>query len=293
MDRFYNTTEAEGLLNAVEAPQLRDSLTGLTRYVDERRKYINRNDGKEPFHKFLHQIPGQYLGYSFGIAPLIADIVKVAKAARNLKSEMQKAVDDYDKPIVATAQCAGTVSISPTYTKSGYHMNGQTGWWNPIVNPIKLVRTVGVKGRRPPTLKSDQAKKLDYVLERFVASGPVSLAWELVPFSFVLDWFVDLSNVIGAVDNVLKGRPRDIYDSWWSEKIQFDVDIVHKDNRPGWISRTHDGVTVADNNISYYHRQYLDPVITIGASNRFGKKQATLSAALLYQQVAKLVDTYK
>jgi hypothetical protein len=203
---------------------------------------------------------------------------------------MQRYVDDYDKPITATAQCTGVISMNPLWTKSGYNTNGTNGWWNPVIRTTSCVRTVGVKGYRPRSASSDSAKKLDYLLERFVASGPVSLAWELVPFSFVLDWFVDLSAVIGAVDNFLKGSPKGIYDCWWSEKSVFTCDIVHKDKRmPNhWVSRTHDGVTIADNDISYYRRFYLNPVTTIGLSSRFGKKQAAYSAALLYQLVANL-----
>jgi hypothetical protein len=295
MSKFYNTTVAEGLLNAIEAPQFRDSLAGLSRYARERRKYIQRHDGEEPFGKFLHQIPGAYLGYAFGVAPLIADMVTITKAAKTLKSDMQQAIDDYKKPITATAQSRGLVSIKSTFSGAGYNTNGSNGWWTPKIVSQSAIRTVGVKGHRAPTGKSDQAKKLDYLLDRFVASGPVSIAWELVPFSFVIDWFVDLSAVIGAVDNFLMGSPRNIEDCWWSEKFVFDVDVIHRDmRRPSyWVSRTHDGATVADGHIEYYHRYYLDPVITIGASNRFGKKQATLSAALLYQQVANLVKAFK
>jgi hypothetical protein len=104
---------------------------------------------------------------------------------------------------------------------------------------------------------------------------------------------VDLSAVIGAVDNFLMGSPRDIQDCWVSEKITAVCDIIYKDVRANnWVSRD-DGISVGEHSVSYYHREYLDPAITVGASNRFGKKQATLSAALLYQQVANLVKTWK
>jgi hypothetical protein len=126
------------------------------------------------------------------------------------------------------------------------------------------------------------------MLGRFVSSGPASYVWERIPYSFVVDWFVDLSSVIGALDEALTGSSRKFTDGWISEKIVANVDISFQDTRPThWVDQI-GGTTVAEDDINVYLRDYMDPnQITIGPSGNFGKKQASYLAALLYQLVAK------
>lgn len=168
---------------------------------------------------------------------------------------------------------------------SGYG-SAPGGFWHPTITG-EAYRLIGVRGRRNVEYNSDAFKKLHYVISRFVTTGPASYAWERIPFSFVVDWFVDLSSIVSALDNALTGFTQSFEDGWVSEKYVCTVGVTKHGNPAGWTT-TLDGQQTANNVLTYYHRQYLQPTITVGWRDGFGKKQASYSAALLHQMVANL-----
>lgn len=145
---------------------------------------------------------------------------------------------------------------------------------------------VGVRGHRNIDYNLDAFKKLQYLINRFGSSGPASFVWERIPFSFVVDWFVDLSSIVGALDNALTGFNQRLDDGWCSEKWSALVPVF-KHKYVNWTSDK-DGQQTALYEMSYYHREYLEPRITWGLRDRFGKKQASYLAAVLHQLVANL-----
>jgi hypothetical protein len=283
--KFASTNETDNLLNLVESSQLIDGTGGFIEWVLPRK-------GKKPkLGKDLLGASNQYLYWSFGVAPLISDMKKIDAGIRKFKRDMDNYIRNYRKPFTITASCSGSLSIANTTGMSGYSpisTASDGSWWHVGILPMGPVkRTVGIRGRRNVDYNSDAWKKLDYVISRYVATGPASFAWEKIPWSFVVDWFVDLTSIVDALDNAFTGFNKSIEDCWLSEKWEVLVP-VYKHQEGGWFS-SQDGQQTALNEISYYHREYLNPSITLGLRDRFGKKQASYLAALLHQQVAKLI----
>jgi hypothetical protein len=129
---------------------------------------------------------------------------------------------------------------------------------------------------------------LDYLMTRLGSAGPVSLGWELIPFSFVLDWFVDLRSICDNLDNLLTGYRKNITGVCISESFEY---TAVSELRSSMSSYAPDNprLLLASTDISYYRR---DPVLNynkVGLSGRFGKRQLGLSAALLNQKIANRI----
>jgi len=273
MHKFHKANEVDTLLNLVESPQLVSSGYRLLDLLKRR--------------KFALAGSSSFLAWSFGLAPLIADIQKVNAAVANIKRDMDNYIRTSKSHYRISQVCIG--SLSPNITATGYGINSSVGgsWWHVGVFPMtQPTLRVGVAGRRNVEYNSDDFKRLDYVIKRFIATGPASLAWEKIPFSFVVDWFINLSGLIDALDNSLTGFSRHIEAIWMSEKYVVLVP-VYKHKYGGWTSDS-DGKQTALNELSYYHREALSPDPSIAMSGRFGKKQASITAALLHQIVAGL-----
>jgi len=285
MHKFHAFNEVDTLLNVIESPQLVSSARSLVNLMKQHAVRTRTGRRKNALPSLASS---GFLAWSFGLAPLISDINKINQSLRTIKSEMDRYVREGNREYTTNAAVNGTFSANISATGYSSNPNANNGsWWHVGFYPTTLPRLlVGVKGRRNVEYNSDAFKRLDYVIRRFIATGPASLAWEKIPFSFVADWFVNLSGVVDALDNALTGNSRTINSIWMSEKWNVIVP-VYKHKQVSWTSDS-DGKQTAHNELSYYHREAVSPDLSISLSGRFGKKQVALTAALLHQLVANL-----
>ncbi|DAD49919.1 TPA_asm: maturation protein, partial [ssRNA phage ESO001] len=304
MHAFLNRNQVDNLLNAVESHQVVSSVTQLGELVRRMRKggsasALQMMSGSGKFRNVIERldrikaldISNLYLMWQFGFAPLISDMRKITKAVKTLKVDIDRAIATQDKPYTTVARTYGEVVIKTTgpYAPPGYSPDPNpldgTIWHSRNYYLKRPYRLVGVRGKNSSTYNSDVFKTLKYLIDRFVSAGPASLVWERIPYSFVIDWFVNLSGVIDYLDNLITGS-KDINDVWTTEGYHAILSVI-KHKHPSWTSDSDSQVT-AQNELKYYHRQPLDNSFAIVPSGRFGKKQALLSAALLHQLVATL-----
>lgn len=124
----------------------------------------------------LKNFGNKFLAFHFGWAPLLGDIHDALEALTNPIIPHTK--------VSAKASAFGSDPIiggSPlgTWMSSGYRS------WETTVRCGLLI-----KGIRDP---------LTFTLEQYGLNNPLALAWESVPYSFVVDWFV---NVGSYLDNL-------------------------------------------------------------------------------------------
>lgn len=293
MHRFFDTNQVDSLLNIIESPQLLGSLRQLASIARQVRSGGKSDSilkiGAGITGKKARNISSLYLAWQFGFAPLISDMKKVMLAVQTIKSDLNRAASNAGKPYVITAREVGRI-LDPTGMPASFspnHAPNNSTWWHHRYDIIKPpVRLVGCKGVRTIPYHSDAFRKLDYLMGRFLSPGPVSLIWERIPFSFVVDWFVDLSGILDSLNNALTGDTKRIKDLWWSESWALNVCAI-KHPTSVWASDA-DGKVTCTTFLSYYHREALQASIMPVWSGRFGKKQALLSVALLHQIVASL-----
>lgn len=300
---FYQTNKVDSLLNMIEFRQLSQSLTtakswmaqfeGLYHTVPSLRRRL----GKRWISRSMRDLNSLFLGYSFGVAPLLSDVRRIDRELLQAPGVIDR-LGKRRRRIVSTARAQGQCSVSLSDI-SGYASTPPTtpdgSWWHSDVTS-DVYKIVGVGGTDSLQFESEGFQILHNALSRYGATGPASLAWELVPFSFVLDWFIDVSPVIDAMDQALTGQTKTIDTKWVTEK--FDVKIRYFKHRCRALSTSsqitlhdwpQDGTQIGYSNIVKYHRQRLPLSPTVTGSGRFGKKQGVLAGSLLYQKVANLL----
>lgn len=311
---FYKLNEVDSLLNTIESPQLvtyarslyglvqtglktianpRKVLQGIANNSSASSRSLRAHVGRVARNS-IRTATGIHLGYAFGVAPLVSDMRKLSKATLKYKERLKKATATAGTEVSVHRFVQGNVSdvlhpdtVSGLYP--GYYGSVQdtgSSWWHAHVSG-SAIRTCTVKGRRTVRYTQDVFSRLDNLIYRFGVTGPASFAWERIPFSFVLDWFVDLSVVLGVVDNALTGSTKNITGACISEKLDVDVDVIHHRVSPTFFS-IYDGKLTARVRLSSYTRKPTSADIQIGLSGRFGKKQAFLTGSLIGQMAANL-----
>jgi hypothetical protein len=146
-------------------------------------------------NSILKESSDKYLGYSFGVKPLIGDIKAIYDIVNNLHSRIQKwneAIGNspiYNTHVVVEKQ---TIDISGSYDSlpSGWFINNLSG-------------KVDVTIRGHAYFKPDYIPPLDEAKIFLSLSGlgnPLSIIWEAIPYSFLVDWVVNVGDMIEAFE---------------------------------------------------------------------------------------------
>jgi hypothetical protein len=299
MDAFYNANEVDSLLNAVEAPQLVTGiqplfklLSGFKNVGNLTRRQIQSKLKTAP-KKGLGFISNGYLYYSFGVAPLISDMKKIGHSVSSFRRKLDAVIQNAGQKISVHRSVVGSIDgISrdgnnnwPLLYKSGPGVNGS--WDAQVITLKPPTMTCTIQGFRENKYHSKAFQTLDYLASRFGSIGPASFLWERIPFSFVVDWFLDLSGVINQIDNTLTGNSKKITGGSLSQAWKVLLPIYKRQYSPTELS-DNDNSQIATVELSAYYRKAIQPTVSVGLSGRFGKKQISLSAALLGQMAANL-----
>jgi hypothetical protein len=264
--------EVNSLLNVIEAPQLPGSLKQLAS------TFQTRN-----VQSALSIISKGFLTYSFGLAPLLSDIGKLARYAKSVKTDLRKAAQEAGQRQEIRVTATGSIPANRL------NLNGTDGGVAYLESGGKSERTVTVAGIRSHEYKSSHFQVLDRLLGKVGAGGPASFVWERIPFSFVVDWFLNTKLLFASLDNLLTGNIKRVDGVCITTKGDYSCAMIDQSTSsgiPGY--NEYFGSAVASRSGSLYHRKVLRGPLPIKVTVRkggFGKKQAALSAALLYEKI--------
>lgn len=151
--------------------------------------------------KMPSNIQSAYLQNSFGVQPTIASIKDTAGGIAHRWNELA---------MLKTVKCtykfpSETVNVNstPTYTNSCFGKTGGTCRKNGFTG--KKTRIIEAEAKLevlysvvPPPEIIGFLSVIDKFLERVNALGDLSTLWELVPFSWMIDWFVPMGTRVKA-----------------------------------------------------------------------------------------------
>lgn len=304
---FYSANETDNLLNAIESPQLLSLLKSIKLLLNKKeftdafiKSLFTKKEARKRFAgKFLTpkallkrsgNVSGLYLAYSFGVAPLITDLKKLQKSIETIKSQLASARSSAGKLVSIHRSDTGKLLLRRLSddSEAGTGVVYDKIYYQLIMNTCR--RVVTVRGTRTQKFSSASLANLDYLMTKFVATGPASLAWELIPFSFVLDWFVDIRNITDRLDNLLTGANKQIVDVCISRKTDYNIaGTLHLGYDPAVVVIADENNLLYKDKVTHYTRSPVFDFNQVGYSGRFGKKQASYLAALIHQSVANLV----
>lgn len=315
-DFYAGSNETQGFENIIESPRLISSMETLARTLESGsiRKavkdalFVKKKGIFTPLSKLSKKAQiavlkaqgrtlkrvagvtsGLYLAYSFGVAPLVSDMVKVSNSIDGLRGQLDAARSSSGKIVSVHRDVTGALRYQNTSGGSegvSYKtLGGQLEWKLTLTTPPR--RVVTVRGYRSQKYNTKVFSSLDYMMRRFGAAGPATLLKEFIPWSFVAEWFLDLRNITDRLDNLLTGATRRIIDVGISEKYGYynTAELTSSSS----YTMLNSGGLLYQGNVSHYHRNPVTSYNTVGLSGRFGKKQATLLGALIHQKMANLI----
>jgi hypothetical protein len=263
--------KADMLLNLIEANQIWPSIKSITLSLPKlAANWYN-------LRKVLKTASDGYLAWKFGISPLLSDMMAVHRHLPKIRQDMDRHVKQAPIRASRVAELAARHQPSPQYSNVDYAGNVIKA---PTVRYV-LVAKPSVKYTIPAM------QSIDYFMSRF-ATSPASLAWELVPFSFVVDWFVDLRGVLRKIDDAVGFSPFTIksftrsfsyhLESSWQARF-------YSPCNPAAVIQVYPRGTVE---FKHYDRSLVSaPGFLPSWKPRFGKSQAAISAALISQMLSK------
>jgi hypothetical protein len=274
--------KADVLLNVLEAnqiwPSLRTLATSLPNMAQNWRKLTRR--------RLISTASANFLSWKFGIAPIIGDLTNIVKFAPDIKRQFdvfqRNGNKTYSQMIMGTA----SYSRGPeNQVANGKNYLEHTFQGIPLMTPT--VRYVLVVKPNVPRYLSDSISRLDFLMRRFTTS-PAQLAWERIPFSFVADWFVDIRNVLGKIDDSIGVSPFEVVSFTKSTKWHLRTEQFSTLRTVCATQQTLDNIRLCSVEDKHYERSVLSPGFMPEWKPRYGKSQAGITAALIGQQLSRL-----
>lgn len=129
--------------------------------------------------KIVGSVASAWLAYQYGWKPLLSDIHGFAEwTSRHFRERTFRATGHVRRPYVDIRPYSGYENVS--VTSIGFH---DEAWLYSITCEV-----------------SDQEA---FDLDRLTSMDPKRITWELLPLSFVLDWFVDIGGYLGLQEAAL------------------------------------------------------------------------------------------
>lgn len=161
-------------VDAFQARQTMGMLNAVNRVEDLARQVARRSRGKTKL------IGSLWLELQYGWKPLLSDIY-----------------DTYDE------QFRYILNNLSTYVGKGSIRESRLGSLTPIYAPFPVNARVNQELKFTTKISVTVAEDKTFNLARYASLNPISIGWELVPYSFVVDWFYDVGSFVRGVETAL------------------------------------------------------------------------------------------
>lgn len=153
----------------------------------------------------LHSVGDEYLNVVFGILPTIGDLQKIAKASKNYDDFQRGWAEKAAKGKIAR-RAVSLAKVESTNTTTpgprgpyGYHgyganMAAGTGWTTTTIHNEAWFS--GAYRVEPPSPTESQFQKLRELTYDFGLVPDITTAWQLTPWSWLLDWVVNFDDFL-------------------------------------------------------------------------------------------------
>jgi len=271
--------KADILLNAIEAHQVVPSIESLADSLPLMKKNWKR------IRTVLGKASGGYLAWKFGISPILSDMENIYKFLPKMANDLGKHARAV--PIRISKKFLHDFSFDKT-SLFDYASNGVAGRERYLQGLIEIAPTTRFVLVVKPNVSysSPVFTALDYAMRRF-ATSPASLAWEKVPFSFVVDWLVDVRGVLNKIDSTIGVTPYEIVSFTKSHNYVLNSEMFMRLKDASTNLVIHDK-KVASVVYKHYERSLVSQSTSVVWKPRVGKSQVGIAAALLTQALTKL-----
>lgn len=204
--------EIDLVTNIIELPSLKSLCSSLATRL---------KNAKVAFPK-LKTLAGDHLAYSFGIKPLITDV----KALVNTVSYMKDHIAWLRRNQGKIVPVRYNVDLSDDYKPSDFQVsNNSTYHTECIYRQFQATLSCHALVTYEVSAIRDAELQLRALARRFGVDNPLAIIWENVPFSFMLDWVVDIGGFLGALAPKIS-IPTKYLDCGHSVKTVIERDVI-------------------------------------------------------------------
>lgn len=270
--------KSDVVLNIIEANQIWPSLKSLITCIPEMAYHWGRA------RKVVRTASGAFLAWKFGMSPFLQDMSSLWKYIPRMRDDLKRHNDGIKSRFSAVRRYSANLDSTPVVwsTTNGYANHLLT--YQARVTKSPSIRYVLVV---EPNLKYSSSifNGADKLMSS-LGTGPASLAWEKVPWSFVADWFVDLRGWLRMLDDAIVAPPYKVIAFTRSNSYKLSTDVFESRHSPCSGASFYNSKG-SETEYSHYERS----IVPLGYSaptwsGRFGKNQAAIMAALIAQKLS-------
>lgn len=145
-------------------------------------------------------ISGDYLAWSFGWEPLFADLASIFNIMFMVNDRLDHLKRTFGK----------SVKAGYSQVLEDFRGEEECGWGTHVPSPVNFanVRSLCVRRKRVFRVTARVKNNLDFLddfqgqlrgyLGALGFTNPLKVVWNALPFSFIVDWFLDVSNFLSA-----------------------------------------------------------------------------------------------
>lgn len=156
-----------------------------------------RRTAKQIFKKrsardFRKDLSSDYLGWNFGIKPLIHDLRTLTRLLKGVDQRIQWHKDNSGKPVRVHFQA----DVTPADAITSVPSPAATSWsFHNHVNEMKMTYRASALVIFDFPQRSLLEDRVRYLGDVMGFTRPLSVLWEATPYSFVVDWVYDVSDL--------------------------------------------------------------------------------------------------
>jgi hypothetical protein len=159
----------------------------------------------------LSAVGGEYLNYQFGIAPTVSDAASVIDLTKRYEKILEQFRRDNGRLVRRRRTLVDENGTSKTSPRTAYAYAGPSGglvsmlYCTNQVDKIESSRRIWFSGAYKIAYPLDLDDSLRGITEFNRVYGAIptpELAWEMLPFSWLVDWFTNVGDVVSNVSTL-------------------------------------------------------------------------------------------
>jgi hypothetical protein len=228
------------------------------------------------------------LWWQFAAVPTIKDVQDILDKIKNLDKEIQKLIREANKVQTRHYTCPITdritlpsdiVRANVAYSSDhpGWGMREETRW---IQQPKY---TAVMRFNYDASALQGLLGALRSRLNAFGVDALLSSIWEAVPFSFVVDWFINVGDIIESLEGHLnEPLPIVILDFSHSVKYKYSTRLIHNQGQLGSSHLKISGILLMEKSVTRYIRRAEAPSLWARLETRLPNLNQVLLGGSLF-----------
>lgn len=182
--------------------------------------------GQNPF-KLIKALNGQFLNYNFGWKPFIKDCQALQKCIKEYKDALeefkagQKKIQMRHFKMKVVRPKRTVVFAQSSWTGNGSYKSEYT------VEPYEIILRAHMQYGYTCLEIDNKIKEVQNVLDYFGVVFNPAIIWNMIPFSFVVDWVVNMGQFLDQLKIDTAPVILDIRDFCMSQSVKTYVDTQH------------------------------------------------------------------